>query len=202
MSLINCHMNEFLKEFEADNQNRIKAGQTAVKVEGFRLMRLLQSQVKTSSPGGKTFSPMTEIAKSISGSAIKHKNKPLYNLYKAIRYNAAGDNSHYKVEIGATDTRRERLSQSWKNIFTETQQGVVKQVTDSMRKRLIALGETLKEKRGKAKGRAKFFFLKPTTTQFKTPARDIIDTFLNANESNIMPNIRSNFERKIRGERI
>ncbi len=204
MGLIQCHMNEFMQEFKADNEGRIKAGQTAVKVEGFRLMRLLQSEIKAAAPGGQAFTPLTEIAKQISGSAIKHKNKPLYTLYDAIRYNAANpEGTALHVEVGAVDTRRARLSASWKRIMTEQQEGVTKEVTESMRHRLRLLGAAQKEKRGKfAKGKAAYFFLKASTTQFKTPARDIINAFWAAYQGAVMPNIQNNFERKMRGERI
>jgi hypothetical protein len=49
---------------------------------------------------------------------------------------------------------------------------------------------------------AKYFFLRKTTTTFKTPKREIIEPFLNAHKGMIGPNVVANFERKLRGERI
>jgi hypothetical protein len=192
MSFITCHLNEFFKEFDNDNKARIKAGQTAVKVEGFRLRMLLKKELAAGTPGGKPFAPSREISKALR---VKNKTKPpLYNLSKVVRYNVA-NKEPYKVEIGFVGD----ISASYKSIAARNIEGFSHPVTDDVKYQLWLAGQGLRKRK---KQEAKYFFLRPSTTQFKNPIRDIIVPFWAAHQSEAMPNIQSNFERKMRGERI
>ena len=71
-----------------------------------------------------------------------------------------------------------------------------------MRRTLKLMGANLAGQSGRNKGKAIYFFLRKETTTFTTPARDVIDAFWASHQGEVMGNIRSNFERKMRGERI
>ena len=193
MSFIQCHLNEFFKEFETDNKARIKAGQTAAKIEGFRLRGVLKKELQAASPGGRTFAPLTELAKASTGA--KHKKKPLYNLSRIIRYNIA-EREPYKVEIGFVGNAGSY--EPLKKLAKIHQEGLTFPV-GNLRDVLKKVGIQLRKEKKKE---AKYFFLRSTTTQFKDPIRDIVDSFWAAHQGEVMPNIQSNFERKMRGERI
>ncbi len=59
--LIKTNLQEFVKEFKALNYTRIKASQTAVKMEAFRLRKLLIAEIKAGSPGGTALKELTTI---------------------------------------------------------------------------------------------------------------------------------------------
>ncbi|MBT3368416.1 MAG: hypothetical protein HN416_14785, partial [Nitrospina sp.] len=51
------------RDLEAYDKKRIKAYQTAVKVEGFRLFKTFKEEVAAGRPGGTKLSPLSQIAK-------------------------------------------------------------------------------------------------------------------------------------------
>jgi hypothetical protein len=51
-------------------------------------------------------------------------------------------------------------------------------------------------------GIAKYFALRKSTQRFHTPARPIIEPFWGAHQAEALGNIRSNFRRKLAGERV
>lgn len=177
-----------------------RASRAAVKVEGFRLMKLLKAEIKEGAPGGRTFSPLTEIAKR-HGRPINRK--PLSRLAVAVRYNATADNNNgLAVEVGFLDSGRKKVSKSWLKIARFHQAGgkVEPRFSRKMLGRIFAwTGAKLKKR---SPDKARYFFLRKSTVSFRAPARPIIDPFWAAHRAEAASNIRQNFRRKMRGERI
>jgi hypothetical protein len=198
MAGVRTNFAAFIKDFRQADALRVKAGQDAVKVEGYRQMRVLQAEIKAGEPGKKKLKGLREISKRYSGDArLKPTHaRPLANLYHAIRYKVTKE-GRLVFEFGAVPGK---TSNTWVGIMKRRQEEQNYPVTDEMRTYLAKIGAILRGKKKLAEWPAKAFFLK--TTAFKNPARDIIDTFWAAHKSEVMPNIESNFERKLRGERI
>ena len=190
MSLIRCEMDKFLKEFEKDNQRRVKASRDALKVEAWRLRIWLRSDIRSGISGNKRFSPLSIIGRFFS----KHKDRPLYKLALPVRYDVVGRDP-FHIEIGFTG----KVSASWKRIAERQQEGQGVSVTEGVRRFWMLTGAQLKKKK---RTEAKFFFLKPSTMNLKIPKREIIDPFWDAHKGDVMRNIKEHYERKLRGERI
>jgi len=199
-SLVMCALDAAIKDLREADAARVKAGRNAVSVEGFRLMRLLQAEIRAGAPGGRKFQGLTEIAKMIGSSGAKHKNSPLYTAFHAIRYLSNKLSGDFTFSLGAVEGK---TSSTWIKIMKRQQEGFDYPVDDSMRSFLKRIGAGLKGARTKnARGAAKYFFLLPSTTQFRIPARDVVDAFWSGHRAEVMPNIQNNYERKLRGERI
>lgn len=174
--------------YESKRQKR--ALDTAVKVEGFRLMKLLKQEIRDASPGGQRFAPLRRIT---WGSNRKTRT-PLRRLAVAVRYFIA-DRDPLEMHIGWTGPR---VSASWKRIAKKQQEGFTETLTDSKRASFIHWGARM----GKSNPRRKYHFLKSSTKSMKTPARPIIEPFWRAHRNHAMRNIASNFRKKLRGQRI
>ena len=204
---------------------RVKNAQTATRVEGFRLMKAMIREVKAGAPGGRSFNPLTILARKVGGSSVSRGRVParkrftkLFSTMKAspgylkgvppIRYNAHKLGGKFNVSVGfitfrktsiATgDVIKNTLSKSWQRIMTRQQEGFTVPVFERDRRFFAAVGASM-PKRSRLR---KYFFLKKSTTQFKIPANPIIDPFWNAHRDEAQRNIISNFERKMKGERI
>jgi hypothetical protein len=213
MSLIKMHLDQFLKDMDKANDQRVAIGQAAVRAEGYRLWKLLRTELKAGAPGGSALEPLREI------SQWSGQRKPLSALWRAVRYKVHSK-SPLRMEIGAADTRAERrstegidalggmgrawarsgLSASWVTLFAKQQAGFRTPVTEQIREFLAGIGGALSAKKGKAKGRARYFFLRKETTEFVTPARDIIDAFWRSHLGEMERNMRTWFNEKIAKE--
>ena len=196
MSLIKCYVEQAIKELKEADAARVKAGKSAGSVEGYQLMRSLQSEIKAGAPGGKSFALLGNIAK--KSSAARHPNKPLLGAASnAIRYAVTElGNGSTQVSIGAIEGK---VSRSWINIMIRQQAGFKEPVTKETKTYFSLIGYVLKDRKSRrAQGLAKFFFLKKETTELKIPARDIIDSFWRAHEREAVQNIKSNFEAKLK----
>ena len=92
------NIDSFLDGFRAANESRLKASRDAVKIEGFRLMRLLQGDLRKGAPGGTALAPLSEI------SQFWRRHNPLSALVHAIRYGVS-PGSIYSVSIGAVESK-------------------------------------------------------------------------------------------------
>lgn len=197
MAGVRTNFASFIKDFKRADAARIKAGQDAVKIEGYRQMRVLQAEIKAGEPGKQKLKGLREISKRYPGGRLKPTAaRPLSNLFHAIRYKVTKE-GELRFEFGAIHGK---TSNTWVGIMKRRQEEHNYPVTDEMRKYLAKIGTILRGKKKLAEWPAKAFFLKTNT--FKNPARDIIDTFWAAHRSEVMPNIERNFEKKLRGERI
>lgn len=177
----------------AEMKKENKALQTAVRVEGYGLRKRLMADLRTGAFG---IDPLTNI-----GSVIFHrtktgrlaKNRPLAAMAKAVRYRV--EKEPFVFAFGWTGNK---LSKSWKRIALAHETGSTRPVTDAMRRYFAFKGASM-SKRSRSR---KFFFLKKTTTVFHLPARPTLDPFWQKHADRAWTNIRSNWRKKLAGERI
>lgn len=191
-------LDKFARDMEMEDKRRIKAGETAVKVEGFRLMKVLKKEIRRGMPGGKRFAFLSMVAKRLP---VRKKTIALSRLAIPVRYNAVREGKALAVNVGFVGGggKAGKLSKSWARIAKAQQEGFTTTVNDEKRRRLLKRGIVLKKRKDPE---SKYFFLKKATKRFRTPARPIIAPFWQAHEREAMENIRSNFDRKMAGERI
>jgi len=193
------NLKEFQKALEQADKDRIKAAQTAVKVEAHRLMKGLREEIKAGAPGGKPFSPLSLIAQARKGK--KAAKTPLARMAPLVRYGTKQTENGMTVSVGFQTYGT--FSPRWLYLVEQHQKGFTRPVTDKMREALIAMGARLGRSRTAGKKRvSNAFFLKKTTTQIDIPARPIIEPFWDAHKQEAEQNIALNFYRKMRGERI
>jgi len=179
------------RDLKAESRRQKKALNAAVKVEGFRLMRLLKAEIRKGAPGGRKFTPLSFIARK---RMHRGRNTPLRRLALAVRYFVA-DRDPLQLEIGWTGPY---VSRRWKHLAKIQQQGFTSGMTEGAREGFISTGARL-GRRAKAR---RYHFLKKNTRRFITPARPIMEPFWDAQRRDAWDNIRNNFRRKMRGERI
>ena len=96
-----------------------------------------------------------------------------------------------------------QLSRSWTSIAENVQDGGQVDVGEKTRLRgLIIWFGGLYAKHKKYPRLRKFFFLRKTTTKFTLPARPIVPPFWRTHRADADRNIVSNFNKKMRGDRI
>jgi len=195
------HIDALIRDLDAYEKKRVKAWQTAVKVEGYRITRTLKEEIKAGAPGGRQFARLSQIAKGRRYGAGK-KKPALFRLAIPIRYRADYRNGHMLFSIGYVDPfKGPPLSKMWKALAELHQGGARIPATPELKKSLIAIGARLK-KRKTTKNQANVFFLKESTSSINIPARPIIDPFWQAHRAQAERNIATNFDRKMNGERI
>lgn len=183
------------KTLKAESVRQKKALNTSVKVEGFRLMRLLKKQIREGAPGGKKFHPLSFLARAWGAKGKRlGADKPLRRLAIAVRY-FIKDQRPFDMRIGWTGPR---VSKSWQRIAQKQQEGFMSPMSQSRREFFRAKG-ALMSMRSKARI---YMFIRKSTCRFKTPARPILDPFWRAEEDRAWRNIRKNFRLKMKGQRI
>ncbi len=209
-------LTQLSKTLGAYSKEEQKALNTAMRVEGFRLRKLLIKQLKAGKPGGAQFAPLSEIARRYQYEGARYgvlrgKDRALNTLAKAVRYDAPKDANPVVYRIGFVDiTGRDKLSRSWKSIAERQQQGFSTPLPTSYirgsldtKQELAKTGGLLMKKRGwKKSDRLRFFFLRKSTTSIHVPARPIIAPFWNAEKSAVFGNIKRNYRAKLQGKRI
>lgn len=186
-----------IKTFSADlekfRKNAEKSLETAVKVEGFRLTKLLKKEIRAGAPGGSALKPLSAIA-----SKRKRSKKILNKLALGVRYDVT-KKPDLAFKFGWVGPK---VSKSWKRISQKQQDGFKQQISNKQRRYFRFVGGSQKGRGKKTANVARVFFLRPETTMFKTPARPIMDPFWRANESAAVRNIKRNWARKMAGKRI
>jgi hypothetical protein len=180
-------------ELERADKARLKAGETAVRVEGFRLQQKLKKQIASGSVDGTQHAPLSMIARHLSKST-----KPGRKLATAIRYDTVKAGNNFAMVIGFLHGSKKLSSKSWVRIATVFQQGKSWEPSSGTRRWLAwrGIGMTARSKY------RKFFFIKKTTQAFKTPPRPIITPFWESNKAEAAANRQQNYLRKMAGERI
>jgi len=184
------HLENLIKKERAAGK---KALTTAIKVEGFRLMRLLKKDLRKGTVAGQKLESLTYLSRMWGGAGRLRPDKPLRRSAVAVRYYVKPE--PFEMRVGWTGPR---LSKSWKRIMKRQQEGFVADMPRARRMLFIQRGAAL-TKRSKAKP---YLFLKKDTVRFKTPGRMILEPFWRDQQDNARRNIRENFRRKMRGERI
>ena len=180
----------FLKKADAYAEKSLN---TAIKVEGFRLQKLLQKEIRSGSVGGRRFSVLSSIARKIDRRSPNRK--PLTRLAAGVRYHVKSYKP-FKLEVGWPEGNRG--SKSWRRLALMLQKGFTKTISKKQRSFIVHRGEQL----GTIEGGDTPFFLKKSTKIFKTPARQIISPFWQANRNKANANIKRNFKLKLKGARI
>lgn len=193
------NLDGFKRDMKKADGQRKYAAFTAVRVEGYSLMKDLKSEIRAGAPGGVPFSPLTQMALRTG----KPRNRsPLKKLAVPIRYRSEKKGNGYSISIGFVDPGRGKvLSKSWKRLANLLQTGGKTKVTEKKRKSLIAMGARM-SKRKSTRRSSNVFFLRKTTREFDIPGRPILDPFWRNHKERAKRNIQRNFERKMGGERI
>lgn len=188
-------MGRFFRELRRQSELHRKAAYTAVRVEGYRLMRLLQAELRAGQPGGKRLRPLRKLT-----TGGRHR-PPLARMAKAIRYSSEKKGGRLTFIFGVL---RKKSSESWIRIADKQQAGFT--VSTRARTPIGSTYGTMFARLGARMGnRAKtrrFYFLRRYPGNLKTPAREFIRPFWQAHEREAAANIVTLFKRKLRGERI
>ena len=192
-------LKQFLNKAEKEHK---KALETAVRVEGFKRMTQFKKEIRQGRPGGRPFAPASEISKT-----RKRSGKILNRLALGVRYVVT--KNPFEFRFGWVGPR---VSKSWKRLAQIHQVGFTREVTPEQRRYLRIVGGSLKgrySRGGRSGGQvmgahrnAKYFFIRPDTTHFKTPARPMRDPFFRANRRDMLLGVERGFKRKVAGFRI
>ena len=87
-----------LKWLEKNRAEAEKNMNIALRVEGFRLRKLMQREIKAGSPGGRRFAPLTDISKRMDYQKSPRRN-PLKALAQGVRYHV-NPRPPYQVAVG------------------------------------------------------------------------------------------------------
>ena len=114
---------------------------------------------------------------------------------QAVRYWVA-DISPLELHVGFAGPK---VSKRWKHLARILQEGFAAgDMPESRRELLAGIGRRL----GKGVKGRRFLFLRKQTRSFRTPARPMIEPFWKAYRNDAWRNIRRNYQRKLKGERI
>jgi hypothetical protein len=186
-------LDKISKELKAENIRQKKAFETAIKVEGYRLMRQLKKEIRQGSPGGRKFKPLSYLARSWGGAGRLRADKPLSRLALAIRY--VVKNNPFSMTVGFTGPK---ISKSWTRIAEKQQEGFTFDMPSARRLSFIRAAANM-SKRSKAR---KYLFIRKEITRFTVPPRPIIEPFWDREKRVSVRNIRSNYIKKLKGQRI
>lgn len=179
----------------------------AIRVGLFKARKALIADIKKG-----TGKPLSFMAR--AGTSGLTRRKPFTGLYSTrqapspgkgvvpVRYHEVAGGKQF--ELGFTDTRKEKLSKSWKYILGVQQAGFSTPVSKRMRAVMRKRGQFWKKKLGN-KSRSKLtkvFFLKKETTMIKTPPRPMIDPFWMSYKAKFIAELERDFDKKMRGEKI
>jgi hypothetical protein len=208
-------LDKTVKDIEAEEARTKKAAETAVRRVSFNLMKSLKEEIRAGAPGGRSFAPLTEIAKRMfSGGANR---APLEKLAKPVRVRFSRSGNNFISSLGyltedildPSIKSADRISKSWARIVGLHTEGGTIPVTDEMRRDILRWGLVFRKgvllagsSSRKMNKLARVFFLRPSTTTFKIPARPILEPFQARYQSSIGQNIISKFEQEMKGERI
>uniref|UniRef100_A0A6M3KZI7 Uncharacterized protein n=1 Tax=viral metagenome TaxID=1070528 RepID=A0A6M3KZI7_9ZZZZ len=176
------------KDLKVKEKQYGKALDISVRVEGFRLMKVLKQEIREGHPGGQSFAPLSVIARRFK----KGDEKALKRLAIAIRYNIER-NPDISMHIGWTGPK---VSKRWKALADMHQRGFVTQVTEEILKMLLGRAKATSEPD------KRYFFIRKSTRFFRTPPRPIIDPFWAKHGNEARKNIQNNFRMKMAGKRI
>ena len=192
------------KKIGAESRRQKKALETAIKVEGYKQLRILRDQIRKGQPGGHPYrEQLSAIARRTKTGRMKKKPIPLYRLARLLRYNLEYVDGNLQMYFGFVDRGRRKISGSWKNLLLKHEEGADVLYSGSrseIGREFAKIGGRLKKK---GDPDARFFFLRRSTgRRIKIPKRSMTDTFMKTYDDNMKRNISNNFRRKMRGERI
>lgn len=195
-----------LKKAGADND---KALNTAIKIEAFRLARLLKKDIRSGAPGGRSLAPLSYIArrkdrsvKTGGGTTVRQNpnRKPLARMAMGVRYRVQSKNP-FAMSVGFVAPPGKKMDSkqgTWAFLARKHARGFSQTIDGNLREDIVRKGGVL----GKISGGSTPFFLKRSTRTFKTPARPLVEPFWQANQASVNQHIRRNFKLKLKGQRI
>jgi len=190
------------KDLDADTKEKKKALETAIKVEGFRQLKLLREQIRTGAPGGQPYADrLSKIAGRTKAGRLRKNQAPLYMLARLLRYNVDYANGELSFRFGFV-RGNDAIGGSWKKLLQKAQAGASMLYSGSrteLGRQLARIGGRLKKK---GDPDAKYFFLRKETGRAQVPARPMIAPFWNQYRDEALANIQANWARKLRGEQI
>lgn len=195
--LVARNLRGFQQAMKAADAATRKAGETAVKVEAFRLAGVLKRELKAGAPGGRGVAPLRVISRGT------RNRKPLARLAPAVRYWSTRTPTGLAASVGFGGAGKAATSAAWLRIAARLQEGYVTpagapRAHGTLRQYFVRIGASM----GKGSRLRRYYFLRKATGALTTPARPIIAPFWAAHRSETERNIVSNFNRKMRGERI
>lgn len=188
------------RDMKVEGARQKKALELAIRIEGYRLRKQLQKEIKAGAPGGKKFAPLSFLAMWRTGRRRRSGFNRLGRLGSVVRYDV--NKNPFSMKIGFVGPK---VSPKMKRLAVKHQEGFSSGITATQRKAIRFRGIKRKEIEGDLPGGmgvARFHFLKKSTRSFKTPASPIIEPFWNMHEKEAWPNIRRNFKLKMQGKRI
>lgn len=201
-------LKQLARALEASRKEEVRALETAIKVEAFNIRKVLREQIKQGAPGGRPFAPLSVIGAHSLGrgrfSKTRRSRRALRKLATALRYDV--DRSpNFQVTIG--------WPRGLRSLARAHQEGQTRPATEDLKRFLRRAGGQLRGRWAMGRGRsggyhfsenrfARYFFLRKETKQLRTPARPIMDPFWGIYQQRAWRNIRQNFIKKSRGERI
>lgn len=205
------NLEKFRKEIRNYDDKVYKAAINAVKIEGYRLRQLLQSQIIGGAPGGKGFAPMRRISQlsrqyqAEYGSRLWNKTsipKPgmddpaLRALAIPVRYEVQKGEEKFKVKVGIL--KNKAISDSWRKIAYKQQTGFTIPITPLLREAFA----TWPLKMARAGRKPHGIFFPPEKTHLVVPPRDITRPFWRQQQNRVYANIKRNFDLKMANKYI
>lgn len=176
------------RNLRAENRRQVRALDTAVRVEGYRLRRQLIQDIRAEAPGGRRWEPLSMLQRRRA-----RRTKALQTLTRAVRYHVP-QRSPIEMHIGWVGPR---VSKSWRRLAQRHQEGFTYEPSKQQRRMLAQVGGRMRRSKYKP-----YHFIRRETKRFKVPARPIMEPFWRRQEPISRSNISRNYVRKLRGERI
>lgn len=193
------NLKKFKTDLEKMDSKRVKAAETATKVEAYRLMKELKAEIGMSSPGGQRWAPLSVMAKRRRYGQNTNRG-PLYRMAIPVRYRTDKRGGNFVATLGVINPKKgPGLSKSWKRLAIIHQEGKRITLPEDKRMGLLKIGMRLKKRKDRA---ANVFFLKDETRQIDIPPRPFVEPFWRAHRGEAERNIARNYMRKLMGKRI
>jgi len=193
-------VNKLRRDVKKFDRHKNKALEFVIRRQGFQLRDALKDELKDSKPGGQGLKRLSYIARglNIRTSNRLRKNTPLARLRSQVFYDV--DKAKLQAKVGFVEGRTHPFLRRMAKLHSG---GFERTISPRLRQLIIRRGaRRLSGHRDEEFVTRTPFFIKKTTTRFKTPARPIIEPFWDAHRHEAITDIRKNFIRKMRGERI
>ena len=185
------NLKEVRREFALIDKHRVDmAEKAAMDVAKDRLM-VLKREMRAGAPGGRKMAGLSNIGQMVvSSKGLKKRGRgaPLHTLAKYVYVNKFRTGNSLEIDVGFVH-KGGSGSNAYINVAAIHQAGQTRHVSEKKRRYFAVVGKTLPER---SKFR-KFFFIRKSTTTFKTPARPIIDPFWEAHRGAMERDIKSRY---------
>lgn len=195
----------------AESKRQVRAMEIAIRVEGFRLRKLMKADIRSGAPGGRRMARLSMIRR-VGRASVKTgrlaADQPLATLAKTVGYRVT--RNPFQMAVGFVESAASSVT--WRRLAKMHQEGFdtsADAIMPGMRSMTVRQYLTRQGSKvnfalyGRRKAlRRNVFFLRKSTHTLKTPARPIIDPFWAAHRREVMANIRRNFRLKLQGKRI